>query len=190
MGEKTLSASLLHLSLCTWQVILLAEGMARLTLKFYPYLDITLCCDYVFPFLKKCRSSFFFYSFSIYDCWRLVGTGIILWLLCSADSLVDFIFSHCPYMQDLCREWGDTIFIFPVGKLYIYRLYYFRWKYCLGCFHFSCITQSRQRQFLFYMAQTSQFSRGDVYSGTDIWLRHGTQVYGVLCLFQLRQQWM
>lgn len=65
-------------------------------------------------------SFFFFHYFSVYDCWRLVGIGIILWLLCSADSLVDFIFFHCPYMQDLCREWGIYyIYLFCSGAVAI-----------------------------------------------------------------------
>lgn len=122
MGEKTLSASLLCLSLCTWQLILLAEGIARLTLKFCPQLNITLQCDYVFPFLKKRRSSFFL-SFILFLC-MIVEDQLALELshdCCVLQTLWWILYSPAVLT---CRTFagsgGDTIFIFPVRKLYIY----------------------------------------------------------------------
>lgn len=134
---------------------------------------------------------FFFHSFSVYDCWTLVGIGIILWQLRSSDWWILYSSTVLTH-RTFAGSGGDIIFIFSVRKLYLYWLEYFRWKYCLGCFHFSCSTQSRQWQFLFYMAQMSQFSKGDVHAGIGIWLwvmEFRFRVCSVF-FFQHQQQWM
>lgn len=60
--------------------------------------DLCVCFS---PFISNIKKTeiLFFFSFillpsSVYDCWRLVGIGIFLWLIWSTESLgVGFIFS-------------------------------------------------------------------------------------------------
>lgn len=91
---------------------------------------------------------FFFHSFSVYDCWTLVGIGIILWQLRSSDWWILYSFTVLTH-RTFAGSGGDTIFIFSVRKLYLYWLEYFRWKYCLAVFTFLAVPKADNDSFYF-----------------------------------------